>query len=83
MIDTAIDCFSGMTSQPSMGAVVNSLQGGPYDTGLNPRAICDLNEYWGEVRRGGALFFLFMYFIDLFLFIFFRFDNCMLPLRVE
>jgi len=51
VIDTAIDCFSGMTSQPSMGAVVNALAAGPYDTGLNPRVISDVNEYWGEVRQ--------------------------------
>ena len=39
---------------------MNALQGGPNDTGLHPRAICDLNEYWGEVweaRRSGSFFF--------------------------
>lgn len=33
VVDVAIDSMSGMTSQPSMGAVVASLQGTALDTG--------------------------------------------------
>lgn len=33
VVDTAVDSMSGMTSQPSMGAIVASLQGTPLDTG--------------------------------------------------
>lgn len=32
IVDTAVDSMSGMTSQPSMGAIVASLQGTPLDT---------------------------------------------------
>lgn len=33
VVDVAVDSMSGMTSQPSMGAIVASLQGTPADTG--------------------------------------------------
>lgn len=33
VVDVAVDSMSGMTSQPSMGAVVASLQRTPQDTG--------------------------------------------------
>ena len=33
VIDVAVDSMSGMTSQPSMGAVVASLERTPQDTG--------------------------------------------------
>jgi len=33
IVDVAVDSMSGMTSQPSMGAVVASLQGSALDTG--------------------------------------------------
>jgi hypothetical protein len=33
IIDCAIDSMSGLTSQPSMGAIVNALAGTPLDTG--------------------------------------------------
>jgi len=34
VVDVAVDSMSGMTSQPSMGAVVASVQRTPLDTGL-------------------------------------------------
>lgn len=34
VVDCAVDSMSGMTSQPSMGALVASLQGTEYDTGM-------------------------------------------------
>lgn len=33
VVDVAVDSMSGMTSQPSMGAVVASLERSPLDTG--------------------------------------------------
>lgn len=33
VVDVAVDSMSGMTSQPSMGAVIASLQGTELDTG--------------------------------------------------
>lgn len=33
VVDVAVDSMSGMTSQPSMGAIVASLKGTPLDTG--------------------------------------------------
>ena len=33
IVDCAVDCMSGMTSQPSMGAIVASLQNTEMDTG--------------------------------------------------
>lgn len=33
VVDVAVDSMSGMTSQPSMGAIVASLQGSKLDTG--------------------------------------------------
>ena len=33
VVDVAVDSMSGMTSQPSMGAVVASVQNTPLDTG--------------------------------------------------
>lgn len=35
IVDVAVDSMSGMTSQPSMGALVTSLERTPHDTGLD------------------------------------------------
>lgn len=35
VVDVAVDSMSGMTSQPSMGAIIASLQGSELDTGNN------------------------------------------------
>lgn len=35
VVDVAVDSMSGMTSQPSMGAMVASLERSPLDTGNN------------------------------------------------
>jgi pyruvate carboxylase len=50
VIDAAIDSMSGTTSQPSMGAIVTSLEGTEHDTGLDNRALAAINEYWEECR---------------------------------
>lgn len=48
--DTAIDSFSGMTSQPSMGAVVHALEDTPLRTGIDTTLLADLNDYWCDTR---------------------------------
>jgi pyruvate carboxylase len=50
IVDAAIDSMSGLTSQPSMGAIVNALAGTPLDTGLNVDYIHSLNSYWEQIR---------------------------------
>ena len=50
VIDAAIDAMSGMTSQPSIGAIAANLRGTDLDTGLDPAQIAPLNTYWENVR---------------------------------
>ena len=49
-VDVAIDSMSGMTSQPSMGAVVAAVKNTELDTGISLEAISTLNDYWNDVR---------------------------------
>ncbi|KAI9704189.1 MAG: pyruvate carboxylase [Candelina mexicana] len=49
-IDTATDSMSGMTSQPSVGAVLASLEGGEYDPGLNGSQVRAIDTYWAQLR---------------------------------
>ncbi len=51
IIDCAIDSMSSMTSQPSLNAVVAALQDHERDTGLDPRKLQQLSNYWGDVRQ--------------------------------
>lgn len=50
MVDVAVDSMSGMTSQPSMGAIVAALQGTPLDTGFNLPDISEYSAYWELCR---------------------------------
>lgn len=50
VVDVAVDSMSGMTSQPSMGAVVASLQGTPLDTNLDLRTVSEYSAYWEQTR---------------------------------
>jgi len=50
IVDVAIDAMSGLTSQPSMGAVVANLKGSSLDTGLDSSMLTPLNTYWENVR---------------------------------
>lgn len=50
VVDVAVDSMSGLTSQPSMGAIVASLQGTPLDTGLNLSNISEYSAYWEQTR---------------------------------
>lgn len=44
VVDVAVDSMSGMTSQPSMGAIIASLQGTELDTGDNYIVIIKFNS---------------------------------------
>ena len=50
VVDVAIDAMSGMTSQPSMGALVSMLAGTESDTGIDKSLVGGLNNYWENVR---------------------------------
>ncbi|XP_076240366.1 pyruvate carboxylase isoform X3 [Calliopsis andreniformis] len=50
VVDVAVDSMSGMTSQPSMGAVVASLLGTPNDTNFNLIDISEYSAYWEQTR---------------------------------
>ena len=50
MIDCCFDSLSGLTSQPSMGAIVNALSGTELDTGIDPKLILPLSTYWEQVQ---------------------------------
>ncbi len=50
-VDVASAAMAGTTSQPSMSALVAGLEHTPRDTGLDLRAVCDLEPYWEAVRR--------------------------------
>ncbi|KAK3197212.1 hypothetical protein GRF29_1536g1022269 [Pseudopithomyces chartarum] len=49
-VDAAIDSMSGMTSQPSIGAILASLEGTDLDTGLDAHQIRSLDAYWAQLR---------------------------------
>jgi pyruvate carboxylase len=49
--DAAIASMSGLTSQPSLNAVVESLRFTPRDTGLDPAALVEMSRYWSDVRE--------------------------------
>lgn len=50
VVDVAVDSMSGLTSQPSMGAVVASLQGTPLDTNIPLNMISEYSAYWEQTR---------------------------------
>jgi len=49
-VDAATDSMSGCTSQPSMGAILASLEGTPQDPGLDGHPVRQLDSYWSQVR---------------------------------
>ncbi|WP_374290287.1 pyruvate carboxylase [Paenirhodobacter enshiensis] len=55
-VDAAMDAFSGGTSQPCLGSIVEALAHGPRDTGLDIGAIRRLSGYWEGVRHQYAAF---------------------------
>jgi pyruvate carboxylase len=55
-IDAAMDSFSGNTSQPTMGSIVESLKCTDRETGLDISAIREISNYWETVRAHYAPF---------------------------
>ena len=55
-VDVAVDSMSGLTSQPSMGAVVASLKGSYLDTGVDLKELAPLIDYWESTRVSYAAF---------------------------
>ncbi|KAL9129926.1 MAG: hypothetical protein Q9217_001774 [Psora testacea] len=49
-VDTATDSMSGMTSQPSVGAVLASLEGTGFEPGLNGEHVRAIDTYWAQLR---------------------------------
>lgn len=51
VVDVATDAMSGLTSQPSLGALVSVLKGTERDTGIDKELVGPLNTYWENVRN--------------------------------
>lgn len=51
VVDVAVDSMSGMTSQPSMGAVVASLERTPHETGIDLDTVSKYSAYWEQTRN--------------------------------
>ena len=49
-VDAATDSMSGMTSQPSIGAILASLEGSDIDTGLDANQVRAIDSYWAQTR---------------------------------
>ncbi len=49
-VDAAMDAFSGSTSQPCLGSIVEALRYTERDTGLEINEIRRLSDYWESVR---------------------------------
>jgi pyruvate carboxylase len=50
-VDGAMDSMSGLTSQPNLGSIVESLRYGERDSGLNAENLRVLSGYWEQVRH--------------------------------
>ena len=51
IVDVALAPMAGLTSQPSMNAVIAALRGGPRETGMGNKRIQPLANYWESVRE--------------------------------
>ena len=50
VVDAACAPLAGLTSQPSLDALLAALQGTERDTGLDLRRVQELSNYWADVR---------------------------------
>ena len=50
VVDTATDSLSGMTSQPSVGALLSSLEGSDHEVPLNVHHVRAIDTYWAQLR---------------------------------
>jgi len=55
-VDAAMDAFSGGTSQPCLGSIVEALRGSERDPALDPEWIRRISFYWEAVRNQYAAF---------------------------
>ncbi|MDE4273554.1 pyruvate carboxylase [Phaeobacter gallaeciensis] len=55
-VDAAMDAFSGGTSQPCLGSIVEGLRNTDRDTGLDIAKIREISDYWEQVRAQYAAF---------------------------
>ena len=55
-VDAAMDAFSGGTSQPCLGSIVEALRGHRRDPKLDSDAIRSISLYWEQVRAQYAAF---------------------------
>lgn len=49
-VDAAMDAFSGGTSQPCFGSIVEATRNTDRDTGLDIKAVREVSDYWEGVR---------------------------------
>ncbi|WP_112324044.1 pyruvate carboxylase [Oceanibium sediminis] len=55
-VDAAMDAFSGCTSQPCLGSIVEALRQTDKDTGIDPAVVREISDYWEAVRKKYAAF---------------------------
>ena len=55
-VDVAMDAFSGSTSQPCFGSIVEALKFTDRDTQIDPEAVRGVSDYWEAVRGTYAAF---------------------------
>ncbi|MCR9088273.1 MAG: pyruvate carboxylase [Rhodobacteraceae bacterium] len=55
-VDAAMDAFSGATSQPCLGSIVEALRNTERDTGLDIKSVRAASAYWEDVRAQYAAF---------------------------
>lgn len=55
-VDAAIDSFSGLTSQPNLGSIVEALRHTNRCSGIQAKSITEVSEYWAEVREQYSAF---------------------------
>jgi pyruvate carboxylase len=51
IVDAALSAMAGLTSQPSLNALVSALRGNRRDTGLTNKRLQPLADYWEDVRE--------------------------------
>ena len=55
-VDGAIDAMSGLTSQPNLGSIVESLRFSPRESLLDSDRLRVISSYWEQVRHGYVAF---------------------------
>ncbi len=56
VVDVAMDAFSGGTSQPCLGSIVESLHHTDRSTGIDMKAVREISNYWEGVRAQYSAF---------------------------